>query len=69
LLAPRTVLNVHQILVTALGVTERSGLVHRNVARLMDPPRHGAAPEQRCWNEHQLRQAERAGRMTAVAGR
>lgn len=21
----------------------------------MDPPCHGAAPEQRCWNEHQLR--------------
>ncbi len=49
-------LNVHQILRTALGDAERSGLVHRNVARLMDPPCHGAAPEQRCWNEHQLRQ-------------
>jgi integrase len=55
-LAPKTVLNVHQILRTALGDAERSGLVHRNVARLMDPPCHGAAPEQRCWNEHQLRQ-------------
>jgi integrase len=54
-LAPKTVLNVHQILRTALGDAERAGLVHRNVARLMDPPCHGAAPEQRCWNEHQLR--------------
>jgi integrase len=53
-LAPKTVLNVHQILRTALGDAERAGLVHRNVARLMDPPCHGAAPEQRCWNEHQL---------------
>ncbi len=55
-LAPKTVLNVHQILRTALGDAERAGLVQRNVARLMDPPCHGAAPEQRCWNEHQLRQ-------------
>lgn len=55
-LAPKTVLNVHQILRTALGDAERAGLVHRNVARLMDPPCHGAAPEQRCWNEQQLRQ-------------
>ncbi len=54
-LAPKTVLNVHQILRTALGDAERAGLVHRNVARLMDPPCHGVAPEQRCWNEHQLR--------------
>ena len=53
-LAPKTVLNVHQILRTALGDAERAGLVHRNVARLMDPPCHGVAPEQRCWNEHQL---------------
>lgn len=55
-LRPKTVLNVHQILRTALGDAERAGLVHRNVAGLMDPPCHGTAPEQRCWNEHQLRQ-------------
>jgi len=55
-LAPKTVGNVHQILRTALGDAERAGLVQRNVARLMDPPCHGAAPEQRCWNEQQLRQ-------------
>jgi integrase len=55
-LAPKTVLNVHQILRTALGDAERAGLVQRNVARLMDPPCRGVAPEQRCWNEHQLRQ-------------
>jgi len=54
--APKTVLNVHQILRTALGDAERTGLVHRNVARLMNPPCHGVAPEQRCWNEHELRQ-------------
>lgn len=55
-LASKTVLNVHQILRTALSDAERAGLVCRNVARLMDPPCHGVAPEQRCWNEHQLRQ-------------
>jgi integrase len=55
-LARKTVLNVHQILRTALGDAERAGLVHRNVARLMDPPCHGAPPGQRCWNEHELRQ-------------
>lgn len=55
-LAPKTVLNMHQILRTALGDAERSGLVPRNVARLTHPPCHGVAPEQRCWNEHQLRQ-------------
>jgi hypothetical protein len=46
-LAPKTVLNVHQILRTALGDAERAGLVHRNVARLMDPrataPRRSSA--------------------------
>ncbi len=55
-LAPKTLLNVHQILRTALGDAERAGLARRNVARLMNPPCHGIAPEQRCWNEHQLRQ-------------
>ena len=55
-LSPKTVLNVHQILRTALGDAERAGLVPRNVARLMNPPCHGVAPEQRCWNEHQLQQ-------------
>lgn len=54
-LAPKTALNVHQILRTALADAERAGLVHHNVARLMNPPCHGAAPEQRCWNEHDLR--------------
>ena len=37
-LAPKAVLNVHQILRTALGDAERQGLVARNVAALMDPP-------------------------------
>ncbi|HVM15416.1 MAG TPA: tyrosine-type recombinase/integrase [Egibacteraceae bacterium] len=53
-LAPKTVLNVHQILRTALGDAERQGLVARNVAALMDPPCHGLAPEQRCWNLTEL---------------
>ena len=47
-LAPKTVLNVHQILRTALGDAERQGLVSRNVAQLAGPPCHGTAPEQQC---------------------
>ncbi len=54
-LAPKTVLNVHQVLRTALGDAERKGLVSRNVAGLMDPPCHGVAPEQRCWDDAELR--------------
>ena len=54
-LAPKTVLNVHQVLRTALGDAERQGLVARNVARMMDPPCHGTAPEQTCWNQEELR--------------
>lgn len=54
-LAPKTVLNVHQVLRTALGDAERKGLVSRNVAGLMAPPCHGIAPEQRCWDDAQLR--------------
>ena len=54
-LASKTVLNVHQVLRTALGDAERKGLVSRNVARFMDPPCHGDAPEQRCRDDAQLR--------------
>lgn len=54
-LAPKTVLNAHQVLRTALGDAERQGLVARNVAALMDPPCSGRAPEQTCWNQHELR--------------
>lgn len=54
-LAPKTVLNVHQVLRTALGDAERKGLVTRNVARFMDPPCPGIAPEQRCWDDAELR--------------
>jgi integrase len=54
-LAPKTVLNVHQVLRTSLGDAERKGLVSRNVAGLMDPPCHGIAPGQRCWDDAQLR--------------
>lgn len=53
-LAPKTVLNVHQILRTALADAERQGLVARNVAALMGPPCHGLAPEQRCWTLPEL---------------
>lgn len=54
-LAPKTVLNVHQVLRTALGDAERQGLVARNVARMMDPPCYGTALEQSCWNQEELR--------------
>lgn len=54
-LAPKTVLNVHQIIRKALGDALRKGLVVRNVAVAVDPPRVTASPEQRCWNEDQLR--------------
>lgn len=53
--APKTVLNVHQVLRTELGDAERKGLVSRNVAGSMHPPCHGIAPEQRCWDDAQLR--------------
>jgi len=54
-LAPKTVLNVHQIVRKALADAERKGLVVRNVALAVDPPRVTASPEQRCWDEAQLR--------------
>lgn len=54
-LAPKTVLNAHQVLRTALGDAHRQGLVARNVASMMDPPCHGSAPEQSCWNQEELR--------------
>lgn len=54
-LSPKTVLNAHQVLRTALGDAERQGLVTRNVARMMDPPCYGTAPEQSCWNQGELR--------------
>jgi integrase len=54
-LAPKTVLNVHQIVRKALADAERKGLVVRNVALVVDPPRVTASPEQRCWDEAQLR--------------
>lgn len=52
---PRRCSTVHQVLRTALGDAERKGLVSRKVARFMDPPCHGIAPEQRCWDDAQLR--------------
>lgn len=54
-LAPKTVLNEHQIVRKALGEALRKGLVTRNVALAVDPPRVTASPEQRCWTEAQLR--------------
>lgn len=54
-LSPKTVLNVHQILRAALGDAQRREFVGRNVAALMGPPCHGGAPEQRCWNDTELR--------------
>jgi integrase len=54
-LAPKTVLNVHQIVRKALGDALRKGLVTRNVALAVDPPRVTVSPEQQCWDESQLR--------------
>jgi hypothetical protein len=54
------VLNAHQVLRTALGDAERQGLVTRNVARMIDPPCYGTAPEQSCWNQEELRAFLRA---------
>ena len=54
-LAPKTVLNVHQIVRKALSDALRKGLLVRNVALAVDPPRVTASPEQRCWTEDQLR--------------
>ena len=53
-LAPKTVLNVHQILRKALGDALRLQLVTRNVALAMDPPARSTSPEQRCWNAIEL---------------
>jgi hypothetical protein len=54
-LAPKTVLNVHQILRKALGDAVRMQLVSRNVALTVDRPARDICPEQRCWTaaEHQ----------------
>ncbi len=54
-LAPKTVLNVHQILRTALSHADKEGLVERNVAAIISPSCSGVAPEQSCWNAEQLR--------------
>lgn len=54
-LAPKTVLNAHQVLRSALGDAERQELVGRNVAALADPPCHSSPPEQSCWNQAELR--------------
>jgi hypothetical protein len=43
-LAPKTVLNVHQIVRKALGDALRKGLVTRNVALAVDPPRGDSEP-------------------------
>lgn len=54
-LAPKTVLNVHQVVRKALGDAHRKGLVTMNVALAVDPPRMTGSPEQRSWNEDELR--------------
>jgi integrase len=54
-LAPKTVLNVHQLLRKALGDAVRTGVLSRNVALLVDPPKPRTSPEQRCWTASQLR--------------
>lgn len=54
-LAPKTVLNVHQVLRKALSDAVRRGLVARNVALAVDPPTAQAGAEQRCWTAAELR--------------
>jgi len=54
-LAPKTVLNVHQVLRKALTDALRKGLVARNVAFAVDPPRPEAGTAQRAWTAAQLR--------------
>ena len=54
-LAPKTVLNVHQILRKALTDAMRKGLVSRNVAFAVDPPRPQTGAVQRAWTAAQLK--------------
>jgi len=54
-LAPKTVLNVHQVLRKALSDAVRRGLVARNVALAVDPPTAHVGSEQRCWTAAELR--------------
>ncbi len=54
-LAPKTVLNVHQILRKALTDAMRKGLVARNVAFAVDPPRPQTGAAQRAWTASQLK--------------
>src|SRR6266508_3686320 len=54
-LAPKTVLNVHQVLRKALSDAVRRGLVARNVALAVDPPTAHVGAEQRCWTAAELR--------------
>ena len=54
-LAPKTVLNVHQILRKALTDAMRKGLVARNVASAVDPPRPETGVAQRAWTAVQLK--------------
>ena len=63
-LAPKTMLNVHQTVRKALGDSLRKGLVVRNVALAVDPPRVTASPEQRCWTEDQLRRFQQEPKST-----
>lgn len=53
-LAPKTVLNVHQLLRKALGDAMHRGLLTRNVVTFVDPPRVVACSEQECWDEAEL---------------
>jgi integrase len=54
-LAPKTVLNVHQVLRKALTDAMRKGLVARNVAFAVDPPRPETGTAQRAWTAAQLK--------------
>ena len=57
-LSPKTVRNIHAILLKALADAQRKGTISRNVAELADPPKlsRRARPTMRVWNADQLRQ-------------
>lgn len=55
-LAPKTVLEVHQVIHSALREAERLGIVPRNVALLAHPPRSRGIPrqERKSWTAEEL---------------
>jgi hypothetical protein len=70
-LAPKTVIEVHQVIHSALREAERLGIVPRNVALLAHPPRSRGVPrrERKSWTAEELRTfLEAAAGHRAVSG-